>query len=184
VKTWIALFRGINVGGSQVLPMKRLVQLLEGTGCREVRTYIQSGNAVLRSPLADGARLAARIRAAVAAGCGFEPQVIVVNHSKLQRAAAANPFPEASANPKTVHLFFLAERPKKPNLESLNRVKTATESFVLKGDVFYLHTPDGLGKSRLAARIERDLGVAATARNWRTVSMLMELASFHRPGAN
>ncbi|HSD73331.1 MAG TPA: DUF1697 domain-containing protein [Steroidobacteraceae bacterium] len=180
MKTWIVLFRGINVGGSNALPMKKLVTLLEQAGCRDVKTYIQSGNVVLRSPLADAGRLAKRIRAAVAAGCGFEPQVVMVDQRRLERAVAANPFAEASANPQFVHLFFLAERPKKPDLESLNRVKTASESFALKGDVLYLHTPDGFGKSKLAARIERDLGVAATARNCRTVSALVEMANSFR----
>lgn len=176
MKTWIALFRGINVGGNNPLPMKQLVALLEDAGCRDVRTYIQSGNAVLRSPLADAARLTTRIRSAVAACCGFESQVMILGHKELARAAAANPFAEAAASPKSVHLYFLAERPRRPDFESLDRVKAASESYALKGKVLYLHTPDGLGTSKLAARIERDLGVAATARNWRTVTALLELA--------
>ena len=94
-----------------------------------------------------------------------------------QRAAAANPFAtSAGANPKSVHLFFLAERPRAPDLESLERHKTGSESYVLKGKVLYLSTPDGFGTSKLAGRVERALGVPATARNWRTVTTLLELS--------
>src|SRR5262245_2319312 len=117
MKTWIALFRGINVGGNNPLPMKKLVTLLEAAGCRDVRTYIQSGNVVLRSPIADAARLTQRIRTAIVKSCGFEPHVMLVDEKELERAASANPFEAtAAANPKFVHLFFLAERPRAPDL--------------------------------------------------------------------
>jgi uncharacterized protein (DUF1697 family) len=75
-----------------------------------------------------------------------------------------------------VHLFFLAKSPKKPDTRGLDALRTATERFELKDRVFYLHTPDGFGKSKLAARAERLLGVDATARNWRTVTALIEMA--------
>jgi uncharacterized protein (DUF1697 family) len=75
-----------------------------------------------------------------------------------------------------VHLFFLAERPKELNLKSLEALRAKTERFALKGRVLYLHTPDGFGKSKLAARAERLLGVEATARNWRTVTTLLAMA--------
>jgi uncharacterized protein (DUF1697 family) len=177
MKTWIVLFRGVNVVGKNMLPMRKLASLLEKTGCSDVKTYIQSGNVVLRSAIADAAPLIKRIRVTVAAGCGFEPHVMLLDLRELARAAAANPFATAAAaNPKSVHLFFLAERPRAPNLESLERLKAASESYALKGKVLYLSTPDGFGTSKLAARIERALGVPATARNWRTVTMLLELA--------
>lgn len=177
MKTWIALLRGINVGGRHRLPMKQLSSLLQGAGCRDVKTYIQSGNVVFRSPMSDASRLAIRIRVAVSEGCGFEPGVLVLDRRELKKTMAANPFPEATANPKSLHLFFLTERPKSPGLESLNRIKAKSESFALKGKAFYLHTPEGFGTSKLAGRVERDLGVEATARNWRTVSAILELAA-------
>lgn len=176
MKTWIALFRGINVGGSRVLPMKALVATLEASGCTGVRTYVQSGNAVFRSGEPQAARLAARIRRAVGERHGFEPGVHVLAPAELQRALAANPFPQAAAEPTTLHLFFLADAPWRPDFEALHAAKAARESFALAGRVFYLHTPDGFGKSRLAARVERCLGVAATARNLRTVAALVKLA--------
>ncbi len=177
MQTYIALVRGINVGGSRSLPMKQLTGMLEQNGCIDVQTYIQSGNAVFRSATKDCASLAKRVTAAVSKNHGFEPHVRVLTHGELQRAVARNPFPQAEKDPATVHLFFLSERPKKPDLKSLEALKTNTEKFVLQEKVFYLHTPDGFGRSKLAARVERLLGVPATARNWRTVTKLAEMAA-------
>lgn len=174
--TWIALFRGINVGGKQMLPMKALAALLGKNGCIDVRTYIQSGNVVFRSRLGDAERVARRISTVVAASHSFEPRVFALTFAELRKAAAGNPFPQADDNPKSLHLFFLAERPTKPDLAALEALKANGEEFVLKGSVFYLHTPNGFGTSKLAERVERLLGVAATARNWRTVTTLLELA--------
>jgi uncharacterized protein (DUF1697 family) len=176
VNTWIALFRGINVGGHGILPMKKLVALLEGLGCRNVATYIQSGNAVFQSAEADAGKLTKRIEAAVKAGCGFEPRVLVLSAGELQKAARANPFPQAREAPQFVHLMFLAEAPQGPNVAALKQAKTSSENFALKGKVFYLYTPDGAGNSRLAGRAEHWLGVAATGRNWNTVTKLIEMA--------
>jgi uncharacterized protein (DUF1697 family) len=176
MKPYIALFRGINVGGSHLLPMKDLKLVLEQNGCVDVHTYIQSGNVILHSAI-DEARLAAQLAAAVSRSHGFEPRVLVLPPGDLERAVKGNPFPEAEANPKSVHLFFLAEPPKKPDLKALEALKAKGERFALKGKVLYLHTPDGFGTSKLAARAERVLGVEATARNWRTVTTLLEMAS-------
>ncbi|MQA30816.1 MAG: DUF1697 domain-containing protein [Luteitalea sp.] len=180
MKTYVALFRGINVGGRHALPMKELRLVLEEAGCVDVQTYIQSGNVIFRSAIADAARLSQHLTAAVSRSHGFEPRVFVRTLAELEKAAAGNPFPEADENPKSLHVFFLAERAKKPDLESLGALKTSTERFALKGDIFYLHTPDGFGTSKLAERAERLLGVDATARNWRTVKTLLAMAKDSR----
>jgi len=180
LNTCIALFRGINVGGSHLLPMKELKAVFEKCGCADVQTYIQSGNVIFRSRVSDAARLEKQLTAAVSSSHGFEPRVLVLSRGELESAAAGNPFPEADENPKSLHLFFLAERPKKPDLKSLEALKAKTERFALKGKVFYLHTPDGFGASKLAQRAERFLGVEATARNWRTVTTLLEMANVSR----
>jgi uncharacterized protein (DUF1697 family) len=171
--TYIALFRGINVGGYHMLPMKELKRVLEKDGCQNVRTYIQSGNVILTSSISDPAKLASRLGAAISKSHGFEPRVMVLSADELQRAANGNPFAAAIDNPAALHLFFLEANPKSPDLKALEALKTKTEAFALKGAVFYLHTPDGLGRSKLATRIERSLGVQGTARNWRTVTTLL-----------
>jgi uncharacterized protein (DUF1697 family) len=176
MKTYIALFRGINVGGNHMLPMKELKVVLEKNGCTDVRTYIQSGNVILTSA-SEAAQLAKRLTAAVSKSHGFAPRVLLLTRTELERAAAANPFPGAADNPKSVHLFFLDEAPAKPDLKSLEALKTKTEAFALKGKVFYLHTPDGFGTSKLAMRAGKLLGVEGTARNWRTVTTLLGMTA-------
>jgi len=176
MKTYIALFRGVNVGGSHKLPMKELKTALEEHGCLDVQTYIQSGNVVFRSEMAGAAPLAKRLTAVVTERHGFTPRVMVLTRGELEKAVANNPFPYGNENPTSLHLFFLCERPRKPDLKSLDALKTVTERFELSGTVLYLLTPDGFGRSRLAGRAERLLGVEATARNWRTVTTLLEMA--------
>ena len=174
---YIALLRGINVGGKHKLPMSDLKVLLERNGCVDVRIYIQSGNVILSSAVKDPAVLEKQITAAISKRHGFAPRVLLLTCAELQKAAAANPFPQADENPQSLHLFFLDASPKKPDLDSLEALKTGNESFALKGRVFYLHTPDGFGISKLAQRAEKFLGVgAATARNWRTVTTLLQMA--------
>ena len=173
---WVALFRGINVGGNNLLPMKDLVALLEAIGCTEVRTYIQSGNAVFSSSASTVPQLARSIGKSILNSHGFEPLVQLLSVEALHNVVRLNPFSEAEENPKTLHVYFLAETPKSAYQEALNDIKLEGESYRLEENVFYLHAPDGIGRSRLAAKAEKLLGVDATARNWRTVKKLLELA--------
>jgi uncharacterized protein (DUF1697 family) len=177
--TYIALFRGINVGGKNKLPMKDLVSTLENVGCQEVATYIQSGNAVFQSEKQGASLLSETIEAAIKERHGFEPRVLVLASKEMERAMRSNPFPEAESEPKTLHLYFLAAPPESSDLDALEEIKGARERFVLGDGVFYLHAPDGIGRSKLAANIEKLLGVPTTARNWRTVRKVMEMAQYH-----
>lgn len=177
MNTYIALLRGINVVGNHALPMKQLIQHFESLGCDNVRTYIQSGNVVFQSASKLSSRLCENIAKRIEQSHGFAPQVLILTAELVERAMRANPFPEGEAEPRSLHLFFLATKPKSPDLHSLDRLKTNTERFRLVDQVFYLHTPDGFGRSKLAARAERLLGVPATARNWRTVKTLVEMAN-------
>lgn len=177
MSTYIALLRGINVLGRNSLLMADLRQLFERQGCRNVRTYIQSGNVVFESPADAARRVPERVAAAVSRTRGFEPRVLVVTRAELRRAAARNPFcQEADANPRSLHVFFLARKPSRPDLATMEALRAPSERFALDGKAFYLHTPDGFGPSRLADRVERLLGVDATARNWRTVTTLLRMA--------
>jgi uncharacterized protein (DUF1697 family) len=175
--TYVALLRGINVGGKHKLPMRDLKTLLEQCGCVDVRTYIQSGNVILTSTSTDPAALEKRITAAISKRHGFAPRVYLLTCAELEKAAAANPFPQAAGNPTSLHLFFLDAPPKNPDLESLEALKAGGEDFALKGKVFYLYAPEGIGRSKLAERAGRLLGIeSATARNWRTVTTLLDMS--------
>jgi len=179
-KSWVALLRGVNVGGRGLVRMKDLVLQLEGEGLRDVRSHLNSGNLVFRAQGATAKSLAARIGGRILASHGFEPRVIVLGERDLARAIAANPFPAAEESPAALHLFFLWGPPASPDLAALERIRTGGESFALEGKVFYLWTPDGLGRSRLGAQVERHLGVDATARNWRTAGSLLAMARGER----
>lgn len=174
--TSILLLRGINVGGNNPLPMKELVEILESLGLENVRTYIQSGNVVFESSGGPRETLGEEIAAAIEERRGFRPHVLVLSADRLREAMEANPYPEAETDPKRLHLFFLASPPPAPDLDALDEARDPTERFDLEGDVFYLHAPEGVGRSKLASKAEKLLGVEATARNWRTVQKLVEMA--------
>ena len=176
MNSYVALFRGVNVGGRNILPMEDLKDLLRGLGCRDVRTYIQSGNAVFRHAEGAAPRLAERIREAVASSHGCEPQVLVLTTEMIEGAVRANPFPEGEAEPSKLHLFFLEAVPEAPNVEAIEEARSDSERFAVIGFVAYLHAPDGIGRSKLATKVERLLGVEGTARNWRSVVKILEMA--------
>ena len=173
MNTYIALFRGINVGGKNILPMKDLVGLLEGIGCTDVRTYIQSGNVVFRNKKKHKMKLAGDISARILEEHGFEAKVLLLEFSDLREAVDNNPF-EIKVG-KALHFFFLDSQAEKPDLEKLTAIKANTEKYQLIKNVFYLYAPDGIGRSKLAAKVEQCLGVPVTARNWNTVSKLVAM---------
>lgn len=174
--TYIAFLRGINVGGKNRLSMAELKAHLEHAGFQKVKTYIQSGNVVFEHATAATSALANKIGDVVASAKGFRPAVVVIDRAALETAIGDNPFPGDEVLDKTLHLYFLSERPTAPDFEKMDAIKVDTESYRLIDAVCYLHTPDGFGRSKLAQRVEKLLGVNATARNWRTVQKVMELA--------
>jgi len=177
MRTYIALLRGINVGGKNILPMSELVKRLEGLGLQHVKTYIQSGNVVFQSIRNPETEIAGQIRQAIQKSHGFAPNTLVMSLAEFKEAIDNNPFREMVGEPKTLQLYFLVTEPHSPNLDTLAEIKQESERFHLKGKVFYLLAPDGIGRSKLATRIEKTLGVAATARNWRTVNQIYEMAT-------
>jgi uncharacterized protein (DUF1697 family) len=176
MKTWIALLRGINVVGRRTLLMKDLAAIFERGGFESVRTYIQSGNVVFESARGTAPTLAAEIGALIEKKSGFRPHVIVLSVAALERAVRGNPFPQANADHKSLHLFLLSRRPARPDLAALARLKVGREAFVLKGAIFYLYTPRGFPQCALHDKVERFLGVEATARNWRTANQLLSMS--------
>ncbi|MFV0474579.1 MAG: DUF1697 domain-containing protein [Pikeienuella sp.] len=173
---WILLLRGVNVGGSNILPMKDLRAALERRGLRDARTYIQSGNCVIDGDARDAAELSALAAGAIEQDFGFRPQVLALTPQQIETAIADNPFADEGCDPKTVHIHFLLEEPGAPDLASLESLRAPSERFHLATGRFYLHAPDGVARSKLAAQAERRLGVPTTARNLRSVMKIAELA--------
>jgi uncharacterized protein (DUF1697 family) len=177
MKTYVALFRGINVGGKNTLPMKELIAILEDLGFRNVRTYIQSGNAVFEGGEEDTTGLSDRIGAAIRKRRGFESPVLLLDAEEIERAVTTNPFPEGENEPKALHVGFLASAPENPDLKALESLRKESERFLLIGNLFYLYAPEGVGRSKLAAHAEKLLGVPMTDRNWRTVCNIRGMAT-------
>ena len=173
--TWIVLLRGVNVGGRNRLPMAALRELLAEVGFENVHTYIQSGNIVLDSPDGDPDSVARSVQGAIEERFGFAPHTFVLDIDAFDAAIAANPFSRGDEDPKAVHFFFLAEPDPTADLDGLRELATQGEEFVLTEGVFYLHTPNGFGRSKVVERLHRFIGVETTARNHRSVQAIRAL---------
>lgn len=173
---YIALLRGVNVGGKNKLPMKELVILLEASGFENVKTYIQSGNIIFNSKPTNQFVLSENIKQLIFEQYNFAPNVLVLSLGELEQAIRDNPFKEAQEQPSLLHLFFLEQVASKADIKKIDEIKLASENYILKDRIFYLHTPDGFGRSKLAIRAEKLLKVNCTARNWRSVKKIIELA--------
>ena len=172
---YIALFRGINVGGSNSLPMTDLVQILSDIGAKEIRTYLQSGNAVFSSTESNIDLLAEKICRQVEIRKGFLLKVLILTLEEFEQAIAENPYPQHTDDPSSLHLGFLAAPPISVDMEKLISLQSKNEEFTLTPKVFYFYAPDGVGRSRLAAGVEKVLVVTMTDRNWRTVCKIRDL---------
>lgn len=168
MQTWIALLRGINVGGKHIVPMKELRTLLEANGFDNVKTYIQSGNVVLDYPH----KPADEIGLLIEQQFGFKPAVFILSKEELQAAAANSPYqPEQG---KQLHFFFLEEEPATIDYALLDDWKKESEAYQLIDKVFYLYAPEGIGRSKLAEKMAKAFPpLAMTARNLNTVNKLL-----------
>lgn len=170
MKTWIALLRGINVGGKHIVPMKELKQLMESNGFSNVRTYIQSGNMVFES----AKRPLQEIGELIAQQFGFVPYIFVLDKEELMAAVANCPY--ESDQGKTIHYFFLDKEPEIFDEALLDSLKVESERYILIEKVFYLYAPEGIGRSKLVEKIGKALpGVTMTARNLNTINKLVEM---------
>ena len=172
METWVGLFRGINVGGKNIVPMAKLRTLIESQNGREVRTYIQSGNVVWKSRIKTKETLTKQLLDGVESAFAFRPKLLLLSASEFLAAKANNPFAEAINEPKSLHFFFLDEKPEAPDMDSIANLATSNENYALVDRVFYFHAPDGFGRSKLAKTAERKLGVTATVRNFATVEKI------------
>ncbi|GGX57901.1 hypothetical protein GCM10011309_03750 [Litorimonas cladophorae] len=176
MKTWIILLRGINVGGNRVLKMADLRGLLGGLGCQNVKTYIQSGNCVLDSEIADAGELKAMIATAIKLQFDYDVPTFAMTSADMETAIAANPYDVDDAAAKNVHLFFLSAPAVDADVQRIEDLCHESEAYTLSDSVFYLHAPNGIWKSKLAAGVEKTLGVHTTARNLRSANKIMALA--------
>jgi uncharacterized protein (DUF1697 family) len=165
----IALLRGVNVGGNKRVEMARLRALLEELGYRDVRTYVNSGNVVFSGPR----RSEKQLEAAIAKAFGFEVPVVLRSRDELAAVVQANPLRDIATDPaKHLVIFCGAEAS-----TDLDPADFAPDTFRIIGREVYLWAQDGISKSELAKVLAtKSLGDKSTARNWRTVEKLLELA--------
>ncbi len=174
---WIALLRAVNVAGVNRLPMDEFREMLAGLsqggqGLAEVKTYIQSGNAVFRSGVPQHV-LGPLIADAVLARFGFRPPVLLLTQPEFEASLAANPFPQAA--PDKLHYFFMDRSLPNATEAFLKSVAGPTEAYAFRGKILWLHLPDGIGRSKLAQRVT-NLPVEITARNSKSVAAIAALA--------
>jgi len=176
--TYIALLRGINVGGQNKIRMQDLQRLLEEEGLGRVRTYLQSGNVVFDAASSDRAPLASQIEQAILVAYGFDIPVILREAPDLRRIIATNPFlTQRREDPAKLHVLFLAERPAPAAVARMVRPDGESGEWIVGEQEIFLFMPDGVGRSKLTnAFFESRLKTATTGRNWNTVNALLELA--------
>ena len=172
----IVLLRGINLGSRNRIAMPKLRELLEDAGFDDVQTYVQSGNVVLSSRAA-AATVARRCERLIADELGLEIDVVVRTRNELATVVRRNPLADVAKNPKRYQVSFLDRKPPTAVLKKLEAVAAPSEQFAVIGREIYAWHPAGVARSKLWAMLAgRGLGVTATARNWTTVTKLLDLA--------
>lgn len=173
----VAFLRGVNVGGRNKVPMAELRALMTELGHEDVRTHLQSGNAVFTSAETDTERLARDLERAIADRFGFPVRCTVRSADELRAVVERCPFDPGEHDPAKLTVTFLTEPPRGPAWEKPDPDAHAPETFRLGEREIYAYSPGGLGRSKLMpvlSRLGEDLG--ATTRNWNTVTKLLALA--------
>lgn len=176
--TYLALLRGINVGGRNRLPMDELARSFEHAGCASVKTYIQSGNVVFVAAPSIALNARESVAAAVSAQLGTDIPIVLRSVADLARVVEENPFLAESQDPRTLHVGFLSDRPLPDRVLSLDPDRSPPDDFAVRGKEIYLRLPNGMSGTRFTASyVERVLATSATFRNWRTVENLLKIAT-------
>lgn len=174
----ICMLRGVNVGGRNMIKMDALKALCVSLKLKDPQTYVQSGNVVFSSGEKDVAKLAKRLQDAIEKAHGFRPGVMLRTLADLQEVVARNPFAKRSGiEPGKLIVNFLADDPGKDNREKALAIKVGPEEMHLIGREAYIYFPNGQGRSKFPwPAIERALGTFGTARNWNSVTKMLEIA--------
>jgi uncharacterized protein (DUF1697 family) len=176
--TYVALLRGINVGGNRPVAMAALRDLLTSSGFVEAKTLLQSGNVVFRSELRSAAEVERTLAAVAADRLGLETEFFVRTAAEWAAVVESNPLrKDAERDPRHFLVVFLKDTPEAANVKALQTAITGPEILRAKGRELYVAFPQGLGNTRLSGAVmERKLGMRATGRNWNTVRKLHALS--------
>lgn len=168
--THIALLRGINVGGNQILPMKDLAALFTDLGCTDVRTFIQSGNVVFTAKPKLAATLAAKAESLINERFGFAPPIVLRSKEQIDSVLTRNPFLPSITDFARLLVLFLKDHPSK---KSLDTARFAPDLFHLDGHEIFCYFPNGMGQSKFNNNyFDKQLSTISTGRNWNTTLKL------------
>jgi uncharacterized protein (DUF1697 family) len=171
---YVALLRGINVGGKNKLPMKDLAVLFQKAGCTEVQTFIQSGNVLFNAPTKIARQIPIVVPAEIEQRFGHRPPFVIRTAEQFAGVLENNPFPGVDED--RIYVMFLAGVPEASRVKTLDPARSAPDTFVVRGAEIYLNLPNGAGETKLTnAYFDSKLATTSTFRNWRTVTKLRAL---------
>lgn len=173
---YVALLRGINVGGKNTLPMKDLLGIFSESGCENITTYIQSGNVLFDAEPRVMADLPRQVAARIEARFGFRVPVVLRSADAVAAVISNNPFLNVGVSEDALHVYFLADLPDPHRVGELDPNRSTPDRFLVRGKEIYLLLPNGMARTRLTnAYFDSKLSTTSTARNWRTITRLFEL---------
>ncbi|WP_396142830.1 DUF1697 domain-containing protein [Flavobacterium sp.] len=177
MKTHLALLRGINVSGHNMIKMEVLKTLLEKAGFQNVQTYIQSGNVFVDSDEAHGASVGFKIKQEIFKELGLEVPVVVISKEDLEACLKNNPYlKEKDYDTKKLYVAFISKELSNGALNDLKISQFKPDEAAIDASRIYIKYAVGAGKTRLDQKyIEKKLNVVATIRNWNTVTTLLEM---------
>jgi uncharacterized protein (DUF1697 family) len=176
VTAYVAMLRGINVGGHAKVAMADLRHELADLGYDDVRTYIQSGNVLFRAS-GSAAALQSAIEERLEARFALSITVVLRTDAQLSAVVEHNPLVGGGRDPARLHVTFLASKPLAARMAGLDDATFSPDEFRIVGREVYLHCPQGYGNTKLNNTFfERKLGVASTTRTWKTVTTLSDMS--------
>jgi uncharacterized protein (DUF1697 family) len=174
--TYLALLRGINLGPKNKILMPDLVELFTKAGCKDVRTYIQSGNVIFEATRELSTRLPELISKEIQRRFGHKVPVMLRTTGEMREVVRTNPFLKEGAAEDILHVMFLTDLPKPGAAKSLDPDRSPPNRFMVRGKEIYLLFPAGFARTKLTSSyFDSKLGTIGTVRSWRTVTKLLEL---------
>lgn len=170
----MALLRAVNVGGNNKIAMKSLAEIFSGASCRNVETYIQSGNVLFSADAKTAAKAAGEICGQIEKQFGFKTHILLRSLEEIKRIEAGNPY----ADVEKLHVVFLAQKPSLESVASLDPKRSPPDTFTVSGSEIYVRFANGAGTTKLTnAYFDSKLKTISTMRNWRTVQKLSAMMS-------
>lgn len=175
--TYVALLRGVNVGGRNKLSMADLVAMFQRAGCEASKSYIQSGNMVFKASRTLAAGIPTLIASEITERFGYRIPLVVRTVEELREIVSTNPFLSTGVDSKRLYVMFLADEPESNRVAKLDPQRSPQDLFQVRGSEVFLYCPNGLGRTKLTNEyFDSKLATTSTVRNWRTVLTLLQMA--------